>query len=173
MSWQYRRDPPFGLTHITPAMKLLGKSWRPGDVVYVEASAAPAYILYRSRYGLDHAAWTIGYQSAWSCVLGDLGAAARRRVRVLAPIDIGLRALPVLGDGERTLFAAHGLAADLVSYRNEIELVRLQPQAVRADAPVVPTWACPALTDPIAISDAKSIHANFDPALQAMARSGR
>ena len=165
LSWQFRRGPPFGLTHITPAIKTLGQAWKPGDVVYVQASATPAYILYRSRYGLDHAAWTIGYQQTWPCVLGDLGGAAGRRVWVLAPIDIGLRSLPVLAEGDRLLFGAHGVGADLVSYRNEIELVRLQP-APRG--PSVAEPGCPDLTDPIAISDARSLRANFDPALKAM-----
>ncbi len=166
LSWQYRRSPPFGLTHITPAIKTMGKDWKPGDVVYVQASATPAYLLYRSRYGLGQAPWRIGYETTWSCVLKDLGADAARRVWVLAPIDIGLRPLPVLGDADKRQYAAHGVAADLVSYRNEIELVKLQPATAKALDAGVAEQACLPLTDPIAIADAKSLHANFDPALK-------
>ena len=167
LSWQFRRGPPFGLTHITPAMRTLGQAYRPGDVVYVQASAAPAYILYRSRYGLDRAAWTIGYQQTWPCVLLDLGRAAKGRVWVLAPIDIGLRSLPLLARDDQALYAANGVVAEMVSHRNEIELVRLAPHQGMQDA-IGPAPVCPDRTDPIAISDAASLRANFEPALKAM-----
>jgi uncharacterized membrane protein len=43
--------------HIRPALANLSQNWQPGDTLFVSNGAAPAYLFYAERYGLDQIAY--------------------------------------------------------------------------------------------------------------------
>ncbi|MFZ5911826.1 MAG: hypothetical protein ACOYYU_17595 [Chloroflexota bacterium] len=46
--------------HIRPALANLSQNWQPGDALFVSNGAAPAYLFYAERYGLEQIAYHTG-----------------------------------------------------------------------------------------------------------------
>ncbi len=144
LQWWMRRDPPFAITHVTPALKILGQRWRPGDGLYIQASSAPAYLVYRRRFGLEAAPWTVGYQASWACLASDPAVLKRPRTFVLAPIDVGARAMPAFGQDDISRLEKAGLEVKVLEARSDLKLLELDQRVGARPAPPAgcePQWA--------------------------------
>jgi hypothetical protein len=66
------KSPPFAMQEIRPVLRTLAQKVRPGDVVYVTSTTAPAYIAYQADMGLGRVPWVRGDAlGRWNCVIAD------------------------------------------------------------------------------------------------------
>lgn len=67
------KSPPFAMQEIRPVLKTLARKVRPGDVVYVTSTTAPAYMAYQADMGLGRVPWVRGDAlGRWNCVIADV-----------------------------------------------------------------------------------------------------
>ncbi len=135
LQWWMRRDPPFAMAHVTPALKALSRQWRPGDGLYVQASSAPAFLVYRRQFGLRSAPWSVGYQPNWACLAGDPAVLKQARTFVLATIDVGSRAMPSFGDADRRQLERSGFDVNVIASRPDLRLLELRKHPGASQSP--------------------------------------
>ncbi len=143
LQWWMRRDPPFAMAHVTPALKALSRQWRPGDGLYVQASSAPAFLVYRRQFGLRSAPWSVGYQPNWACLAGDPAVLKQARTFVLATIDVGSRAMPSFGDADRRQLERSGFDVNVIASRPDLRLLELRKHPGASQSPPAgcePQW---------------------------------
>ncbi len=135
LQWWMRRDPPFAMAHVTPALQTLAQRLHPGDGLYIQASSAPAFLVYRRRFGLQSAPWSVGYQPSWACLAGDPAVLKQARTFVLATIDVGSRAMPSFGDADRRQLERSGFDVSVIASRPDLRLLELRKRPGARPAP--------------------------------------
>lgn len=105
-------SPPFAMQEIRPVLKTLAQKVRPGDVIYVTSTAAPAFIAYQADMGLGRVPWVRGRAlGRWHCVIDevpDVGPVGRLWI-LIAEYD----EKPWSTLGNNVEWRARGLSADM------------------------------------------------------------
>lgn len=149
--------PPFATTHVTPAIRAIAKGYQPGDLIYVEQTMAPAYLVYRPQFpALAKQPFTVGYQLSWLCLARDPQMGASRRVWVLTG-GVPASVLKAANTADRAAMeATGGVKVTSLAMPVDIGLLRLDREPTAASAPLDPT-ACPAMPPMTGVPEALKV----------------
>ena len=106
------KSPPFAMQEIRPVLKTLSRKVRPGDVIYVTSTSAPAFMVYQADMGLGRVPWVRGDAlGRWNCVIADVPTVGpdRRLWILITEYD----EKPWSAQGNSDEWRARGLSADM------------------------------------------------------------
>lgn len=110
MAGELNRSPPFAMQEMRPVLKALAREVKPGDVVYVTRTSAPAFLTYQADAGLAGVQWVHGMTSGrWNCVIDELPAVAPEHRLWILITDYGREPWNVQGNDVE--WRARGLSA--------------------------------------------------------------
>jgi len=145
LTGELSRSPPFAMQEMQPVLKTLAREARPGDVVYVTRTSAPAFLTYQGEAGLAGVQWVRGLTSGrWNCVIDELPVVAPEHRLWILITDYGREPWNIQGNDVE--WRARGLDAkvDLAAEATNVWLyrARMTPTAV-GEAPQAPDPSLP------------------------------
>lgn len=112
LAGELARRPPFAMQEMQPVLKTLAQKVKPGDVVYVTRTSAPAFLTYQQDAGLAGVRWVRGLTDGrWNCVIDELPVVAPGDTLWILVTDYGREPWNVQGNDVE--WRARGIAADM------------------------------------------------------------